>query len=131
MSDDHRDLNPEDRVDARTSKRVAEMTDAERTALARELARRKAALHEPARPVIKRPDVRPPAPAEPTQEEEHEQAVARVTEELRKTQRHLDRLERSYAPSRYGGSGAYPGGGRYQRLLSRADRLERELRALR
>ena len=130
MSDDYRDPMPEDRVSARTSKRVAEMGDSERNALARELARRKAALLDPPiRPVVRRPDVRTPPAQAP--DEEREQEVARVTEELRKTQRHLDRLDRSFTPSRYGGAGAYPGGARYARLLSRADRLERELRSLR
>jgi hypothetical protein len=127
MSDEYRGPAPEDRVSARTSKRVAEMTDAERAALARELARRRGPVPEaPVRRAVKPPDVGRTATAPDAGRSE---AAARVTVELRKTERQLDRLERSFSPSRYGGSD--PSSARYARLLSRADRLERQLRALR
>jgi hypothetical protein len=128
MKDDYRDPTPEDRVSARTSKRVAEMSDAERADLARELARRKRLLPEaPVRRFVETPRV--PRPAKKPDDERAE-AVARLTVELHKTERRLDRLERSVTATRYGGTSA-PAAARYAQLLSRADRLERQLRALR
>jgi hypothetical protein len=129
MNEEYKDPTPEERVSARTLKRVAEMSDAEREALARELARRKGALPEaPVRSAATTPHVRP---STTTPEDERAKAAARLTAALRNTQRHLDRLERSSTPSRYGGAASAPASGRYARLLSRADRLERQLRALR
>jgi hypothetical protein len=129
LNDEHRDPSPENRVSARTRKRVAEMSDVERIALARELARRKGALLEaPVRRTVATPDVRPSAKKA---DDEQAEATARLTAALRNTQRHLDRLERSFTPSRYGGGTSAPASARYARLLRRADRLERQLRELR
>ena len=129
MNDHYKRPDDQHRVSARTSKRVAEMSDAERAALARELARRPGALPDAAvRPAVRTPDARPSAK---TPNEAGAEAAARLTAELRKTHRQLDRLERSFAPSRYGGGTSGPDSGRYAHLLSRADRLERQLRKLR
>src|SRR4051794_8585554 len=126
MNDDYRGPDPQDRVSARTSKRVAEMSEAERADLARELARRKRALPEaPVRRYVPTPDARPSAKPP---DDGRAEAVAVLTNELRKTERHLYRLERASAPSRYGGGSSGPASPRYSRLLSRADRLERQLR---
>ena len=55
--------------------------------------------------------------------------IARLTAELHRTERRMDRIDRMNAPSRYQvGSGAPSG--RYARLESRARRLERQLRSL-
>src|SRR4051794_32018492 len=55
--------------------------------------------------------------------------IARLTAELRRTDRRMDRLERLTAPSRYQVGSGTPSA-RYMRLESRARRLERQLRAL-
>jgi hypothetical protein len=55
--------------------------------------------------------------------------IARLTAELRRTERRMDRLERLNAPSRYQPGSGHPSA-RYMRLESRARRLERQLRAL-
>jgi hypothetical protein len=129
MNDDYRAPDPHDRVDARTSRRVAEMSDAERAELAREISRRKRALPEaPVRRYVPTPDARPSAK---TPDDGHAEAVARLTAQLRDTQRHLDRFERSVTASRYGGGSSGPGAARHAFLQSRADRLERLLRKLR
>jgi hypothetical protein len=124
---------PEDverRLSAATSDRVAEMTDEERVALARTLAgRRKAVADRGFRQsggFPYHPGLRPRT--EPDQEQEA--AIVRLTAELHKTERRIDQLERGFRRSRYQMNG---GGGpdrRYLRLLRRADRLERQLRAL-
>jgi hypothetical protein len=129
MMDDERTRQDEPgRVHARTSKRVSEMSEAERVELARELARRRGALPDPRFKKAAEPGVAP-APAVGTGPE-HE-AVVRLTAELRATERSLDRLERSVAPARYSGGSAPELGVRYERLLSRAERIERKLRGLR
>ena len=130
-NDDYRRPAPEDRVTARTSKRVAELSEAERQELAREFARRKQALVDtPDRPAVDSPRPAEQAPEAPRKPEAgRAEAAARVAAELRSTQRHLDRIERSVQPGRYGGSA--PTSARYDRLMSRAERLERQLRALR
>jgi hypothetical protein len=129
MDDDYRGPEAQDRVSARTSKRVAEMNDAERAALARELARRtRAAPEARVRPAVRAPDARPSAK---TPNNGRAEAAARLTAELRKTERHLDRVERASSPSRYGGGSSLPASARSARLLSPADRLERQLRKLR
>lgn len=125
MKDESRDPTPEARVSARTRKRVAEMSDEERTALAREFARSMRGLADA--PVA---TPRPRRSAK-TPDDGRAKAAARLTAELRKTQRHLDRLERLLTASRYGGGTDAPAAARYARLLSRADRLEGQLRALR
>jgi hypothetical protein len=123
------DLTREDhiaRVDARTTDRVARMSEQEREELARELARRKGAAVETAPPAAGKtaPPALPQRPISPDPS-----VAARLTAELRATERRLDRLERFQAPGRYGG-GAAPSG-RYDRLVSRAERIERKLRELR
>jgi hypothetical protein len=70
--------------------------------------------------------------AKPSREEEELAAeAARVAADLHRTQRQLDRIERSSTRSRYVMSTGGAPHGRYARLLSRADRLERRLRKLR
>jgi hypothetical protein len=64
------------------------------------------------------------------EEIEREEAIARVTADLHRTHRRLDRIERTNTGGRYQVGGASAPSGRYARLLSRAHRLERELRAL-
>jgi hypothetical protein len=117
-----------DRVDARTTARVDRMTEAERKALARELARRKRAGADIVPPTT--PKVEAPAsPRAPTAPDPAEAAI--IEAELRATERRIDRLERLATRSRYQGGGAEMPGGRYDRLISRANRLERKRRGLR
>jgi hypothetical protein len=106
------------RLTARTSERVAGMTDDERADLARALARRKAV-----------PRAVPPTRLTEPQQAERARAAARLTVELQKTERSIVRLERTITRSRYQVGTSAPTG-RYARLLRRADRLERQLRAL-
>jgi hypothetical protein len=68
---------------------------------------------------------------ESAEEAEREEAIARVTADLHRTNRRLDRIERTSTGSRYQMGRASAPSGRYARLLTRADRLERELRKLR
>lgn len=112
-----------DRVSAHTSKRVARMSEKEREEVARKLAERKATV----------PDPRPHRAAAGTDASEASRAeeAARITAELSRTDRRLDRMERAMTRGRYqkpGGGG--PATGRYGRLLTRAERLERQLRSL-
>ena len=119
------------RVSARTSERVSRMSDEERDELARILAGRKAAgLPLPggrAAEVPARPDHR----ASETQDPAAAAAAARIAGELVRTERRLDRLEATVSRGRYQTGGTGAPSGRYGRLLRRADRLERQLRALR
>lgn len=64
------------------------------------------------------------------EEAEREEAIARVSADLSRTNRRLDRIERASSGSRYQLGPASAPSGRYARLLSRADRLERQLRSL-
>lgn len=114
------------RADARTTDRVARMTEKEREELARELARRRGATPE-ADPTAQEQTAPPAFPERPVSPDPS--VAARLTAELRTTERRLDRLERIETPGRYGGS-AQPSG-RYDRLISRAERIERKLRNLR
>jgi hypothetical protein len=111
-----RPAQPDD-LTGRTSDRVAGMSDEERAELARDLARRTASV--PDTPARRAPDAPDPAAA-----------AVRLTAELHRTERRLDRLDRSISHSRYQiGSGS--ASGRYARLVSRARRLERQLRSFR
>ena len=124
MDDDlKRDVDPT-KVDARTSARVDRMSEVERIELARELARRRrkfAPAQDPAPP--KPTDV--PATTAPVVGPDAG-TMARLEAELRATERRLDRLDRIPSSSRYGGSAMHSS--RYDRLASRAERLERKLR---
>jgi len=131
---DERQKRPDDvgRVSRGTSDRVANMSDAEREELARDFVERKSGVPDaPFRRAVTVTDavVRRAAV---TDEAEVAEAVARLTAELHRTERQLHRIERS-APggSRYQVGSASPPSGRHARLLSRADRIERELRKLR
>ena len=96
------------------------MTDAEREELARILAGRKAAgLPLPEQKTAKPQDA---AVAD---------AIVRLTGELHRTERRLDRLEVLMTRGRYQTGGGAVTHGRYARLCRRADRIERELRSLR
>lgn len=105
------------------------MSDEERAELARRLAERKAAGPQgPVRKATKLPRV-PVRPDEP--DPGVAAAVARLTAELRRTERRLDRLERTVTHNRYQSGGPGLPYGLHLRLLTRADRLERELDNLR
>lgn len=109
-----------DRLHARTSERVEGMSDEARAEIARNIAGRRAVVVEP----------RFGRGAEAAEAELAAEA-ARIRADLSRTERRLDRLERAATGSRYQmGTGSGPAG-RYARLLTRAERLERRLRALR
>lgn len=105
------------------------MSEKAREELARNLAGSKSFVREvPPRKAVR---IRQ-TPAElAAQDAEAAAAVLRLTAELQKTERRLDRLDRSFTHSRYQTGGASLPTGRHARLLSRASRLERQLRALR
>ena len=115
----------------RTTARIDGMSDEERVELARNLAeRRSAGLSEPVRRIAATPDT-PSHRAAATGKPADTDAITRLTADLRRTHRRLDQIERTSTSSRYQlGEGSAPSG-RYARLLSRANRLERQLRALR
>lgn len=105
-----------------TTKRAGEFTNEQRADIARKLADRRAV----SQPVFQRPGL---ADAE---EAERAQEAARVAAELSRVERRLNRLERaSSGGGRYQMGEAAAPTGRYARLLSRADRLERKLNRLR
>ena len=132
MDDELRDPASVDRIHARTSERVAQMSDEERAELARELARRKQGVADVGfRRAGAQDSPAPYGPAAPALDDDKAAAAARIVAELRSTERRLDRLERSATPTRYQGGPASPPTGHYDRLLSRAARLERKLRDLR
>jgi hypothetical protein len=129
MNDDYKGPTHGDLESARVSERVAAMSDAERAALARRLAGRpQTGAAAPSAGAFKRPVRRPPAE---TPDDGRAKAAARLTVELRRTQGHLARVERAISPSRFGGGTSSSAAVRYDRLLRRAERLERQLRALR
>jgi hypothetical protein len=115
-----------DRLYGHTTDRVADMTDEARVELHRKLAGRTAGVTDtpygrsenPHDPLVRRPENADPA------------AIAlRLEAELHRVERRLDRLDRSVSHSRYQTGSAQPSG-RYARLVSRARRLERQLRAV-
>jgi hypothetical protein len=104
-------------------RRVERMSDTEREDVARKLAGRRDVA--PARSILPSPHGLDSA-GEAARAEE----AARITAELRRTERRLDRLDRFSTKSRYQmGSGSAPAG-RYARLERHAERLERKLRSL-
>jgi hypothetical protein len=127
--DDHR-KRPQ-QVDRLTDDRISEMSEESRALIARELAGRGAVVPEAPgrRPLPGVPDrvVRPSTAAE---EAEAAEAAARLAAEIHRTERRLDRIERSANHSRYQTGSAAGPSGRYARLLSRSARLERRRRAL-
>lgn len=128
LAEDDLTRPPQDvRVSARTGARVAGMSEEERAEIARKLAGRGKRVDEAAPRQAARALAGPP----PAVNEDASAAVLRLTAELNRTERRLDRMERAATGGRYqiGGDGAPSG--RYARLLSRADRLERQLRSLR
>jgi hypothetical protein len=110
-------------IAARTTKRVGGMSETERADVARKLAGRRDVVSDPP---YKRSGAKAAA-AEAARAEE----AARVEAELHRTERRLWRLERTSTKSRYQMSTGGPPSGRYARLISRADRLERKLNRLR
>ena len=100
------------RVDAHTSRHIAGLSDDERNDIARALAGGDAT---PAPDAVPDPDA----------------AALRLQLELHRAERRIDRLERLFSFSRYGTGSGGPPPGPYARLISRVDRLERELRSLR
>jgi hypothetical protein len=72
-----------------------------------------------------------PGRGQTPEEAELEEAIARVSADLHRTNRRLHRIERANTGGRYQVGSASAPSGRYARLLGRADRLERELRSLR
>jgi hypothetical protein len=112
------------RLAGRTSDRVREMSDEERRELARKIAGHPGYITpDPDSRDQRREKKRTEDPATLAE-------IARLTTELRRTERRLDRLDRMNTPSRYQVGTAGPPSGRYARLESRARRLERQLRAL-
>jgi hypothetical protein len=99
--------------------RAREMSDAERVDLARKIAGHPGYFFPEERDDERAGHLDPATAAE----------IARLTAELRRTERRMDRLERLNAPSRYQVGSGTPSA-RYMRLESRARRLERQLRAL-
>ena len=114
------DTSRPDRLHARTSERVDRMSDEARAEIARNFAAKRAIVAEP----------RFGRGAEAA-EAELAAEVARVRADLQRTERRLDRLERASSGGRYQLSTGGMPSGRYARLLTRAERLERRLRALR
>jgi hypothetical protein len=104
-------------------RRVERMSETEREDVARKLAGR--------RDVASIPAIRHSSQAlDPAGEAARAEEAARITAELRRTERRLDRLDRFSTKSRYQmGEGGSPGG-RYARLERHAERLERKLRQL-
>jgi hypothetical protein len=111
------------RLAGRTSDRVREMSDEERRELARKIA---------GHPGYIAPE---PDPREERREKRHLEdpatlaEIARLTAELHRTERRMDRIDRMSSHSRYQVGTSAPSG-RYARLESRARRLERQLRSL-
>ena len=118
-----RDPSQPGQVTARTSKRVAGMSEKERAEIARKLAGRRDAVGDPRQ--------RRHAAETEACEAARAEASVRVATELQRTERRLDRIERYATKSRYQKGGSGPPSGRYARLLRRADRLERQLNSLR
>jgi hypothetical protein len=118
-------------VSAGTSDRVAGMSDEERAELARKMAAEQRAVPDAS---TQSPVVLPYRPSRRAQEaldEETEVAIVRVGADLHRTERRLQQLDRKSSRSRYQMTTGSGPTGRYARLLRRADRLERQLRALR
>lgn len=129
MDDKHTRPAETTRVSARTSERVAKMSDDKRAELARDLAGRTNTVSD-AR--IRRAASIPHEPGrQGTENADAAAAAVRLAADLRGTERRLDRLERSFTPSRYQTTRGGAPTGRYARLLRRADQIERQLRALR
>ena len=106
-------------------RRVERMSDTEREDVARKLAGRR-----DIGPVTAiRPRTSPWGNDEAAEAARAEEA-ARVTAELRRTERRLDRLDRFSTKSRYQMGGGSAPSGRYARLERHAERLERKLRSL-
>jgi hypothetical protein len=102
-----------------TSDRVTELSEETRAEIARSLAGRPAPV--------------PGAPARPgphLADEETAALAIRLAADLHRTERRLHQIQRASGGSRYQVGSASAPTGRYARLLSRADRLERQLRAL-
>jgi hypothetical protein len=131
MDDQLKPPTEAERLAARTSERVGEMSDEARAELHRKIHEgkpsptvtplRKKAVTLPYGPVGHPADEDPEAAA----------AVVRIQAELHATERRLNRLERGMTRSRYQMPSDSPPHGRYARLLRRAERLERQLRRLR
>jgi hypothetical protein len=120
--DDERTPDGLHELTGRTSDRVRDMSDEERVDLHRKISGHPGYyIPEPAHEESSRRK----GPQDPAAAAE----IARLTTELRRTERRMDRLERLNTPSRYQLGGGTPSA-RYMRLESRARRLERQLRAL-
>lgn len=117
---------------ARTSERAGSISAEDRTELARHLSGGRggtvpdAGFRRSGRPID--PRFRRSAEAE---EAKRAAAAARVEAQLQSVERRLARMEGSSERGRYQVGEAGSPTGRYARLLSRADRLERRLRSLR
>ena len=111
----------------RTTDRVAGMTDEARAALHRKIHGAKGTVPDEG---FKRPTTTPYTPSRPQETPDPSAEIIRLEAELHRTERRIYRLERGFSRGRFqAGSSAAPHG-RYARLLSRADRLERQLRDL-
>jgi hypothetical protein len=119
------------KVSARTSDRVARMSDEARAELARNIAERRAAGGDvPERKATVSP-LKPARRGATVPEPEADAAAVRIAADLQRTERRIQQIERSFSSSRYQMAEGGPPSGRYARLLRRANRLERQLRTLR
>ena len=119
----------ESRLHDRTTARIDGMSDEERAELHRDLSGRKPTVPDEGLRRVATPNYGVLRTAE--EEAEVAAKVARLQADLHRTNRRLHQIERSTTSSRYQLGEGPPPSGRHARLLSRAKRLERQLRALR
>ena len=117
------------RLHDRTTARIDGMSDQERAELHRDLSGRGAIVPDAGLRRVATPNYGVLRTAE--EEAEVAAKVARLQADLHRTNRRLHQIERSMTSSRYPLGEGPPPSGRHARLLSRAKRLERQLRALR
>lgn len=119
------------RVSARTSDRVAQMSDEARAELARNIAERRAAGADVPERKATGTAANPVRRIAAVPEPEAAAAAVRIAADLKRTERRIHQIERSFGSSRYQMAEGGPPSGRYARLVRRANQLERQLRALR
>jgi hypothetical protein len=122
-------------VDRLTDDRISSMSEEMRALIAREFAGggADAGTGSPEAPGSRGAAGTPGRPVRPgtaADEQEAAEAAARLAAEIHRTERRIDRIERSSSGGRYQGASTGGPSGRYARLLSRSARLERRRRAL-
>jgi hypothetical protein len=117
-----------DRIYDRTTDRVAGMSDEARVALHRKIHGGKETVPDKGfgTPTDLQYGYGRPAGDAPDPSAE----VIRLEAELHRTERRIERIERGHTRERFQATSYTAPHGRYARLLSRADRLERQLREL-